>query len=160
MTGRTAFPGAGTVALLAAAVSFASMSRADERVAVSPEGLVAARQGGMAMSVFTLARLGAAANGEDPLTGVVMPATGLARFAQALPTLFSSDTQGAEGSRAMPAVWENPADFADRVAAYQAATADLEAAARSDNREAFTAALANTKAACKACHDTYRAEPQ
>lgn len=160
MTSTTAMLGFGAAAVLAAAISFAPASRADEPRAATPDGLVAARQGGMAMSVFTLGRLGAAAGDDKPLTGVAMPAGGLARFAQSLPTLFADSTAGIEGSAALPAVWDDPAGFADRIAAYQAATSALEAAAKSDNREAFAAALANTKAACKACHDGYRAEPQ
>ncbi|MEE1876896.1 cytochrome c [Altererythrobacter litoralis] len=158
MLGKAIFLGSACAALMAAAM--APQSRASEPASVSPGDLVAARQGGMAMSVFTLARLSAAANADAPLTQAALPTKGLARFAQALPTLFAPETAGIEGTEALPAVWQDEEAFAARIAEYQAATAALADAARSDNREAFNTALASTKAACQACHDAFRAKPQ
>lgn len=146
---------------LAAALSLAPQLHAGELETNEAQELVAARQGGMVMSVFTLARLSAAATDEKPLTGAAFPASGLAAFARSLPTLFAPGTRSSSGhSKALPSVWDDADGFAARIADYQAATGELEAAAKTDDRAAFTAALAKTKAACKACHDSYRAEPQ
>lgn len=152
---------AGAIIGLAMALSLAPQLRAGETGAAEVQDLIAARQGGMVMSVFTLARLSAAATDDKPLTGAAFPAGGLATFARSLPTLFAPGTRSSSGhSKALPSVWDDADGFAARIADYQAATGELEAAAKADDRAAFTAALAKTKAACKACHDSYRAEVQ
>lgn len=158
MLGKAVFLGGACAALLAAAM--APQSRASEPASVSPGDLVAARQGGMAMSVFTLARLSAAAAADAPLTQAALPTKGLAQFAQALPALFAPETMSVDGTGALPAVWQDEEAFAARIADYQAATTALADAARADNHEAFNTALASTKAACQACHDAFRAKPQ
>lgn len=140
-----------------AAVASAAYAFGPEKTEI--EDLVAARQGGMTMSVFTLGALSGAANSDKPLTGAAFAAGGLKTFALSLPSLFGPETANVENTRALPAIWEEGSDFAARIAEYQAATAELSDAAKADNREAFTAALARTKNACKACHDSYRLEP-
>jgi cytochrome c556 len=125
----------------------------------SPEQLVAARQAGMGMSVPTLGNLSAgSANGTSPKT-LAFPARSLARWADAMPALFAASTAGLQ-SRAKPEIWSDPAGFAARAKAYQDATKAVVAASEADNKEAFAAALASVKAACKGCHDTYQVPPQ
>jgi cytochrome c556 len=121
--------------------------------------LVDARMGGMTMMVATMAQVSRAAEGEGSIARAAFPASGLASFARAIPALFAPETATVEGSRALPAVWQDSAGFSAQAAEFAAATAALEAAARADDRDAFTAALARTKNACQACHTTYRAEP-
>ena len=43
--------------------------------------------------------------------------------------------------------------------AFADATAALATAAKADDKDAFTAALASTNAACKGCHEAYQAPP-
>ena len=104
------------------------------------------------MMVANLSLLGKATEGEGTITRAAFPASGLAKFARSMPALFD-----AEGGKAKPAVWEDSEGFAAQTDAFIATTAELQAAAAADDREAFTAALDKTKAACKACHDVYRA---
>ena len=132
---------------------------ANEPAPTSVEQLVSARQGGMVMSVFTLGRLSAAANSDKPLSESAFPARGLANFARSLPALFASETQAVENTHALASVWEKPAEFSAAITEYQAATGDLQTAIADNNLDAYSAALARTKAACKACHDSFRLEP-
>ena len=121
--------------------------------------LVDARMGGMTMMVSTMGQVSRTAEGEGSVARAAFPASGLALFARSLPALFAPETAEAAETRALPAIWADSAGFAAQVAEFAAATAALEAAARADDREAFTAALARTKNACQACHTSYRAEP-
>lgn len=60
-----------------------------------------------------------------------------------------------EGSRALPAIWENPEDFDAQIAAFQEATAALQAAAGTD-AAGLQAALQGVGGACGSCHQAYR----
>ena len=140
------------------AIGAASLAVAHEDHVHSTNPLVDARQGGMTMMVANLGLLGKATEGEGTIKRAAFPASGMASFARAIPTLFGPDTAEVEGTKAKPAIWEDSAGFREQTDGFIAATAALEAAARADDRAAFTVALDKTKAACKACHDVYRVE--
>ena len=126
----------------------------------APSGaeLVTARQAGMDMSVATLTLLKNASGNGVPLKNLIFPASGLAKWAAALPALFAENTKGLP-SRAKPAVWTDRAGFNAKAAEFGAATKALAAAAAADDKPAFDAALASVGASCKGCHDTYQAPP-
>ena len=144
--------------VLPLAIGAASLAVAHEDHMHSTNPLVDARQGGMTLMVANLGLLGQATEGEGTIKRAAFPASGLASFARAMPTLFGADTADTPNTKAKPAIWEDPAGFKAQTDDFIAATSELHAAARADDREAFTAALDKTKAACKACHDVYRAE--
>ena len=120
--------------------------------------LVTARQAGMDMSVSTLTLLKNASGNGVPLKNLVFPASGLAKWAAALPALFAGNTKSLP-SRAKPTVWTDRAGFNAKAADFAAATKALAAAAAADDKPAFDAALATVGASCKGCHDTYQAPP-
>jgi cytochrome c556 len=61
-----------------------------------------------------------------------------------------------EGSRALPAIWSNPSDFAARVNDIQAAAHALVDAARGGNAEQVATAQMAVQATCGACHTAFR----
>ena len=61
-------------------------------------------------------------------------------------------------TRALPAIWEKPEDFAAKDRDLQQTAQALKAAADSGDMEAIKARFADLGKTCKACHDTYRAE--
>lgn len=135
------------------------VSRAPEVSDLDPNQLIAARQAGMRMMVFTMSSVSKAAENEDaPLDRTGFGIGGMSKWSQALPVLFDGSTAPIAGTKALPAIWENPEDFSARIEQFQAATTALEASAAANDRAAFAEALASTKAACKACHDSYRVE--
>lgn len=144
-------------ALLTSAVAIYAKPVA-KPAAPSPAELITARQAGMDLSVSTLAMLSNASANGVPLKNLGFPAGGLAKWATVLPTLFSDNTKGS-ASRAKPNVWTDRAGFQAKAQAYIDATKALSAAAAADDKAAFDAALASTKASCKGCHDTYQAPP-
>jgi cytochrome c556 len=60
-------------------------------------------------------------------------------------------------SRSLPAIWQNRAGYAERVAAFQAATAQLLEAAEMRNPAGVAAAMEGVGGTCGACHETFRA---
>ena len=61
-------------------------------------------------------------------------------------------------TRARPAIWEKPEDFAAKDRDFQQAARALKAAADSGDVEAVKSRFADLGKTCKACHETYRAE--
>ena len=61
-------------------------------------------------------------------------------------------------TRAKPAIWDNPDDFADKLAAFRSEAAALAVAAKSGDKAAATAQFKKTGGTCKACHDEYKAK--
>jgi cytochrome c556 len=64
-----------------------------------------------------------------------------------------------EGSRALPAIWENMEDVNAKIAAFQEATAQLQSAAGTD-LASLQGAIQGVGQACGACHDSYRADEE
>ena len=79
----------------------------------------------------------------------------LAALAEITPTLFPPGSGGLK-TEALPAIWENPEDFAKRVSAFREAAANLNEVVGSGG--APGPAVKRVGQACKGCHDNYRAE--
>lgn len=78
---------------------------------------------------------------------------GLVALSGIVHTLFP-DT--AEGGDALPAIWENPDDFAGKVTDFENAAAELKTAV--DDGGDVGGAFQKVGQACKSCHDDYREE--
>lgn len=61
-------------------------------------------------------------------------------------------------TRAKPAIWEKPEDFAAKTRAFQAAALAFDRTARGDDAAAIKTGFGEVGKTCKACHDPYRAE--
>jgi len=81
-------------------------------------------------------------------------ARALAELSTIAPTLFPAGS--GEDSDALPAIWEDPDDFAERLDAFKTAAAGLDAAVKSG--DGVGPAFQKLGQACKGCHDNYRAE--
>ena len=79
-------------------------------------------------------------------------AAALASLAEITPTLFPPGSGGE--TDALPEIWENPEDFAERLEAFKEAAAGLSAAAETGGN--IRAATQKLGQACKGCHDSYR----
>ena len=82
-------------------------------------------------------------------------AEGLNDLAQALPDAFQEGT-GGEGSDALPAIWENPADFQSKLEAFQVAAAGFLAAVQSGDDSSYADAFGEVRGTCRGCHTDYR----
>jgi cytochrome c556 len=61
-------------------------------------------------------------------------------------------------TRALPAIWQKPDDFAAKNNAFRKAAQRMDATARGEDMSAMKSSYAALGKTCKACHDTYRAE--
>ncbi|MWD29602.1 cytochrome c [Aquicoccus sp. SCR17] len=77
----------------------------------------------------------------------------LIEHASQIPDAFEPQETDPE-SEAKPAIWENWSDFESHAEALEAAATDLS----TDDLDALRAGLGKIGGACKACHETYRAE--
>ena len=59
-------------------------------------------------------------------------------------------------SEALPAVWDEPEEFAQAVAEAREATAAFSEAASSGDEDAIKAAFRDVGSACRGCHDRFR----
>jgi len=143
-----------TVAVLAASLVLPAIARADEAA-------VKARQSLMTLIAYNLGPLAQMAQGRidyNADTAQIAADNLVAVTRHAQDRLWPEGTaQGEiEGSRALPAVWDDLDEFATRYAALQDATATMQAAA-GDGLTALQGALGPLGGACQACHQPFRA---
>ena len=132
-------------------------SGTDAAAGLTPQQIVAARQAAYHLSAATMGSMKGALDRGAEVNTLAFAARGVARWAQALPTMFPDSTRGITPSRARPEIWQNREDFNAKAAAYAEAAGRLFAAAQSNDRAAFTAQFDATRATCQACHDLYQA---
>lgn len=131
--------------------------------ALAPEQYVAARQASLDMSVIAFGALQNAAKTGGDVTKSAYTATGLARWAKVLPTLFPAGS--GEGSvsvmtQAKPVIWTDRAGFEARAANYAAQTEKLVQLAKAGDAEGFKTQVGEVSKACDACHAVYKDGPQ
>jgi len=96
-----------------------------------------------------------------PSLAVVRPsAATIAGFAPKVPSWFPPGTgqDVLHKTRALPAIWQKPEDFAAKDRNFQQAAQAFKAAADAGDVNGVKAKFADLGKTCKACHDTYRAE--
>ncbi|AHM05175.1 cytochrome c-554 [Roseibacterium elongatum DSM 19469] len=148
---------------IAAASLASTLSLSAIAVAQDLPAPVDARQGQFSIMVLNLGVLGQMARGntdydaEAASTAAANLAT-ISMLDQSLHWPEGTDNFGLDGTRALPAIWENPEDFAAKWADYGTA-AEALAAVAGDGLEPMQAALGPLGNTCGACHDDYR-EPQ
>ena len=128
-----------------------------QSVTLKPEEIVAARQGGMALTGgITDAMKAGVAAGADP-KGFEEQANALIKWANAYPHLFPAGTENVANTKAKPEIWSDRAGFDKAAAAFVTASTNLAAAAKSGDKAAFAAAFTAEGQSCGGCHRTYKA---
>lgn len=97
----------------------------------------------------------AAMSGTAPMGHAEHHAVSFEKMAQALSNSFPANTMG-EGTRALPAIWENRDDFMNKVSAIQSATARLVTVSRTGDADAIGEAMQAVQGTCQSCHQAYR----
>lgn len=72
------------------------------------------------------------------------------------PAFEAVGVASAEGSEALPAVWEDADGFAAAVEKFASAAAALDAAIAAGDTDAIMSAHRETGASCKGCHEDFR----
>jgi cytochrome c556 len=123
----------------------------------TPQEIVAARQAAFGLTASAFGGLRGAVQGGGDLKPVAGAARNIARWADAIPSMFPDRTELAT-SKAKAGIWQNRADFEAKAAALAAAARALAEAAESGDRAAVGTRLGAVGQACGACHDAYRLE--
>ncbi len=77
-----------------------------------------------------------------------------------IPELFATDTHTASvKTRAREGIWTNKADFDTKANDLVKAAADLEAAAKTGDKDKTLAAARCSGKGCSGCHDQFRDNP-
>lgn len=105
------------------------------------------------MGALTAIVKGATANKQD----MVMHAKAMLELAKIAPHVFPKDSDSFAGkTRAKPEIWTDPADFAKKLAAFEAEAGMVVKAAETGDTGKLAAAVGSMgKNACKACHSKY-----
>jgi len=80
----------------------------------------------------------------------------LANGAEKTPLLFPDDSKTGGGTAALPAIWENKADFNARFAKFSKDVA--EATAKTKDEASFKAIAPQVFENCSGCHERYKAK--
>lgn len=147
--------------LAAAAVSVAAYAVADGHISDEQiETSIKARQSHMQLYSFHMATLGGMAQDKMPYDAAAASAAAdsivaLTTLSQSRYWLPGSDSDSVEGSRALPAIWAEGSDVADKGAALVEAALAMQEAAGTD-LDALKAAMGPLGGACGDCHRSYR----
>ena len=153
---KTTLVAAGLISLLTGGVVLAD-NHANNPFAAG----IKARQALMQVQAFNIGILGAMAKGEAEYDAeaATQAATNLvlaASIHQPQAWAPGSDNSAVEGTRALPAIWQNFPDVGEKSAELLAAAEAMQAVA-GDGRQAVGGAIGRLGRACGACHDDYRA---
>lgn len=148
-----------TVAPLALAVAFASLSAPALAQFQKPEDAVKYRKAALTVMANHFGRIGAMANGRIPFDAkVAADSAALVETMSKLPWEgFVAGTDKGD-TRALPVIWTEQAKFKDASERLQGETAKLNAAAKTGNLDAIKTAFGAVGQSCKACHDNFRKE--
>ncbi len=148
-----------TLATIVAASTSASMLIADGHDKAQ-KSAVKARQAQMTLYSHNLGILGAMAKGSQDYDSAAAQAAAdnlaaLATMSQAGFWLPSTDSDSIEGTRALPAIWQEGSKAGEIGKQLADAAIAMKAAAGTD-LASLQAAMGGVGAACKACHEGYR----
>ena len=123
----------------------------------SPAQLIAARQAMMHMAATLLYQevMPVVKSGGD-VKATGHASDGLDLFGHSIAGLFPDGSAG-PNSRALPAIWENKADFIAKAEAFGDAAARLKQLGDAGDTAGFAAQAAVVQRGCAACHSLYRA---
>lgn len=149
--------GLGLAASQASAEAHEEAEAAPVMVEMSAEDIVRARRTTYFLSTQAVGQIKAGIDEGGDLRRTRGGARMLARWAEALPSMFPEGTD-IEGSRALPTVWSDREGFEAAAEAYREAAQNVAETAATGDREATNAAFMAMAGTCHACHETYRAK--
>lgn len=119
---------------------------------------IASRQAGQDLlsGDFTGIRAVVAAKGN--MKDLEKPAAAMARWMEQFPSLFPPGSDKGDNTKALPAVWSDPAGFKDAADHFVAEANKLAMLAKSDDAAAIPAQVKAVGGACVACHKKFKAQ--
>lgn len=103
--------------------------------------------------------LGGMARGKVPFDAQVMETNSerLAQLGAMISDYFQVDTRKFDvHTEAKPSIWDNKADFEQKIKDFELAAANLNKVAKARDEANYRAAIGKVGATCKSCHDDYK----
>lgn len=143
-----------------AALSMIALAASAQAPAPKPEQVIAYRQSLFKTIGWNFAPMGAMVKGSKPWDAAEFKRRSIAvAFAAVqLDEAFAAGSDRGVVTDALPAIWENPDDFAAKLKAFRQASNALRVAAAGGDQERIKAAFGEVRQTCGDCHETYRAE--
>lgn len=143
-----------------AALSMIALAASAQAPAPKPEQVIAYRQSLFKTIGWNFAPMGAMVKGSKPWDAAEFKRRSIAvAFAAVqLDEAFAAGSDRGVVTDALPAIWENPDDFAAKLKAFRQASNSLRVAAAGGDQERIKAAFGEVRQTCGDCHETYRAE--
>lgn len=144
-----------TAVAIAAVAGAIAVAEAQTNVAAS----IAARQDAMKAQGGAMRTLTPIVRGEQPWNqqAAVQAATTLNNTAKAIPTVFPQGSGPEAGKTdALPAIWQNWADFQAKAKALETESAKLLQLAQAGDEAGFKAQFPAVGRTCGGCHEGYR----
>ena len=126
-------------------------------VADDPESVIRYRQSVMKVIGGHMQAMSTMLRGNVYGENFALHADGMADISRVVASIFPAGT-GEGKTEALPAIWEKPAEFKQRVDAFGSAAAALAEAAGGGDKGAIGGAMRELGGTCKGCHDDFRAE--
>ncbi|HEY6513410.1 MAG TPA: cytochrome c [Burkholderiaceae bacterium] len=144
--------------VIAAGATLTSLSAAAQFQ--KPEDAIKYRQSALTVMANHLGRVGAMVQGRAPFDAkAAADNAAIVVTMSKLPwAAFGEGTDKGMPTRAKPEIWKEQAKVKDLATKMMAEAEKFEAAAKTGNLDNIKTALNSLGAACKACHDDFRAE--
>ena len=144
------------VAIAAVLVVSASSLAMAQGLSMKPDDIIAARQGGMALTGGLADAMKAGVQSGADVKPYATGAEAMAKWGKQYPALYPDGTQTGHDTKAKPEVWSDRAGFEKADAAFVSAAEKLTEAAKSGDKAAFAAAFTTTTQSCGGCHRNYK----
>ncbi len=141
--------------LMVGLLSFSGVAAA-QGVALKPDDIIAARQGGMALTGSVVGLMKAGVKSGADVKQYEEPAAALAAWGAAYPALFPDGTQTGHDTKAKPSIWSDRDGFNAAAAKLVKASEALAEAAKSGDKAAFAAAFTAEGQTCGNCHRQFK----
>ena len=128
-----------------------------QTVTLAPDQVIAARQGGMALTSGNVAAMKAANEAKADVKPLAGGARALAQWGRAYPGLFPDGTQTGHDTKAKPEIWSDRAGFEKAASNFVEAAEKLAQLADANDKAGFASQYTVLTQSCGGCHRTYRA---
>jgi cytochrome c556 len=118
--------------------------------------IVETRQAGQDLLAGDFAGIRAVVATHGDVKTLETPAKAMARWIRQFPTQFPPGTEKISGTKALPAVWSDPAGFQKAANVLADASDKLAVLAKSGDADGVASQVKVVGEACGACHRTYR----
>jgi cytochrome c556 len=119
---------------------------------------IAVRQAGLALNNGDFAYIRSVVAAKGDVKPLEVPAKAIAEWTRLLPTLFPKGTEEGHNTKALPAIWSDPAGFQKIALAASDAATKLATDAKAGEADAVAADTKLLGEQCGACHKSYRAK--